>query len=259
MSGWIKIHRSITDHWLYTEKRKFSKFEAWNDILLTVNFAPGKIIIKGKIILINRGESVLSLESWGKRWKWDKSSVKRFFDLLKKDNMIELKNETVTTRLTVCKYEDYQSSENANETQTKQKRNASETHVKPIKEEEEKEEEKEHISFDERVSKFLLWFNSQKEANGFKKGNFSVLSKATESNFKKILKTNYSSEQLNNAFKNMCNNTWVRENNKITPDHFLRIDNLEKYINQEDVVSNKSEDARVNHIKDLIEKYGTVR
>jgi hypothetical protein len=258
MSGWIKIHRSITDHWLYTEKRKFSKFEAWNDILLTVNFAPGKIIIKGKIILINRGESVLSLESWGKRWNWDKSSVKRFFDLLKKDNMIELKNEMVTTRLTICKYEDYQSNENASETQTKQKRNAGETQVKPIKEEEEQKEEKE-LSFDERVSKFLLWFNSQKEVNGFKKGNFSVLSKSTESNFKKILKTNYSLEQLNNAFKNMCNNTWVRENNKITPDHFLRIDNLEKYINQEDVVSNKSEDARVNHIKDLIEKYGTVK
>jgi hypothetical protein len=121
------------------------------------------------------------------------------------------------------------------------------------------EEEQQHVSFDERVNKFLLWFNSQKEVNGFRKGNFSVLSKATESNFKKILKTNYSSEQLNNAFKNMCNNTWVRENNKITPDHFLRIDNLEKYINQEDVVSNKSEDARVNHIKDLIEKYGTVK
>jgi hypothetical protein len=133
------------------------------------------------------------------------------------------------------------------------------TNGKEEEEEEKVKEEKEHISFDERVNKFLLWFNSQKEVNGFKKGNFSVLSKATESNFKKILKTNYSSEQLNKAFKNMCNNTWVRENNKITPDHFLRIDNLEKYINQEDVVSNKSEDARVNHIKDLIEKYGTVK
>jgi hypothetical protein len=130
---------------------------------------------------------------------------------------------------------------------------------KPITNNQEQETKEKELSFDERVNKFLSWFNSQKEVNGFRKGNFSVLSKATESNFKKILKTNYSSEQLNNAFKNMCNNTWVRENNKITPDHFLRIDNLEKYINQEDVVSNKSEDTRVNHIKDLIEKYGTVK
>jgi hypothetical protein len=143
MSGWIKLHRSITEHWLYTENRKFSKFEAWNDILLTVNYAPAKTIIKGKIIHINRGESILSLESWGKKWNWDKSSVKRFLELLKKDEMIELKNETVTTRLIVCKYDTYQSKENEVETQVKRRRNAGETQTKPIKEEQEEQEEQE--------------------------------------------------------------------------------------------------------------------
>ena len=145
MSGWIKLHRSIKEHWLYTEKRKFSKFEAWNDILLNVNFSPAKTIIKGKIINVNRGESILSLDSWANRWKWNKSSVKRFFELLKKDGMIELKSETVTTRLTVCKYDTYQSKENDIETQVKRTRNASETHTKPIEEEKEKKEEKENI------------------------------------------------------------------------------------------------------------------
>jgi len=145
MSGWIKLHRSIKEHWLYTEKRKFSKFEAWNDILLNVNFSPAKTIIKGKIINVNRGESILSLDSWANRWKWNKSSVKRFFELLKKDGMIELKSETVTTRLTVCKYDTYQSKENDIETQVKRTRNASETHTKPIEEEKEEKEEKENI------------------------------------------------------------------------------------------------------------------
>lgn len=143
--GWIKLHRSITNHWLYTEKRKFSKFEAWNDILLNVNFLPAKTIIKGKLININRGESIMSLETWGKRWSWDKSAVKRFLELLKKDNMIELKSETVTTRLTVCNYDTYQSKENEVDTQMKRRRNADETHVIPIKEEEERKEEKEEI------------------------------------------------------------------------------------------------------------------
>jgi DNA-binding transcriptional regulator YhcF (GntR family) len=145
MSGWIKLHRSIKEHWLYTEKRKFSKFEAWNDILLNVNFSPAKTIIKGKIINVNRGESILSLDSWANRWKWNKSSVKRFFELLKKDGMIELKSETVTTRLTVCKYDTYQSKENDSETHTKRTRNASETHTKPIEEEKERKEEKEEV------------------------------------------------------------------------------------------------------------------
>ena len=48
--------------------------------------------------------------------------------------MIELKNETQTTRLKVCKYEDYQETEKESETQTKRKRNANETHLTPIKE-----------------------------------------------------------------------------------------------------------------------------
>jgi hypothetical protein len=142
--GWIKLHRSITNHWLYTEKRKFSKFEAWNDILLNVNFTPAKTIIKGKLIYINRGESIKSLENWGKRWSWDKSAVKRFLELLKKDNMIELKSETVTTRLTVCNYDTYQSKENEVETQTIRRRNADETQTIPIEERKEKKEEKEN-------------------------------------------------------------------------------------------------------------------
>jgi hypothetical protein len=143
MSGWIKLHRDIKNHWIYTEKRKFSKFEAWTDILLSVNHAQAKTIIKGKLITIERGESILSLDSWAIKWGWNKSAVNRFFDLLKKDGMILLQNEMVTTRLTVCNYASYQDERNADETQKKRKRNATETQTKSIKEEQEQEEEKE--------------------------------------------------------------------------------------------------------------------
>ena len=143
MAGWIKLHRSIQEHWLYTEKRKFSKFEAWTDILLTVNYTEGKTIIKGKLIQIKRGESILSLDSWAKRWGWDKSAVRRFLNTLQKDNMIELKNETITTRLIACKYDTYKDERNAYETQMKRKRNADETHLTPIEEEKESKEEQE--------------------------------------------------------------------------------------------------------------------
>lgn len=153
MSGWIKIHRSILNHWLYTEKRKFSKFEAWQDLLLNVNFSDAKTIIKGKLYDVKRGQSILSLDSWSKRWNWDKSSVRRFFNLLEKDNMIIVKSDNITTHLTICKYEDYQQKENANETQMKHKRNTNEIQTTPIKEEEEEykesKEEKNIYSFDE--------------------------------------------------------------------------------------------------------------
>lgn len=130
MSGWIKIHRSITNHWLYNEKRVYSKLEAWYDIIMTVNYVDNKTVIKGRLYDVKRGESTLSFESWGKRWNWDKSKVRRFFSLLQKDEMIELKCDNKTTHLTVCNYESYQGERNADETQTNRKRNSDETNIR---------------------------------------------------------------------------------------------------------------------------------
>jgi len=154
MSGWIKIHRSIIDHWLYTEKRIFSRFEAWNDILLSVNYLEAKTIIKGKIYTIKRGESILSLDSWSKRWGWDKSKVRRFLNLLQKDGMIVLNSDSITTHLIVCKYDSYQGERNADETPKKRKRNADETQTTPIEEEEENNNNKKKNNIEERKLKF---------------------------------------------------------------------------------------------------------
>lgn len=145
MSGWIKIHRSIKDHWLYTEKRVFSRFEAWNDILLTVNYSDAQTLIKGKLYNVKRGESILSLDSWAKRWGWEKSTVRRFLKLLENESMVVLDSDNVTTRLTVCKYESYQDERNADETRKKLKRNSNEIQTTPIKEEEEEQEEKRKV------------------------------------------------------------------------------------------------------------------
>jgi hypothetical protein len=148
MSGWIKIHRSISNHWLYNEKRTYSKLEAWYDLLLNVNYSDTKTIIKGKLYEVKRGQSIMSLDSWAKRWNWDKSKVRRFFNMLQKDEMIELITDNITTQLTICKYESYQGEGNADETRTKRKRNADEIQTTPI--EERKENKKETIpTFDE--------------------------------------------------------------------------------------------------------------
>jgi DNA-binding transcriptional regulator YhcF (GntR family) len=131
MSGWIKLNREINNHWVFQNS---DYFKWWIDILLEVNYTPAKVVIKGKVYECGRGEKLYSLDTWAMRWKTNKSKVRRYFDLLQKENMIELKNETQTTRLKVCKYEDYQETENESETQTKRKRNANETQMTPIKE-----------------------------------------------------------------------------------------------------------------------------
>lgn len=149
MSGWIKIHRSICEHWLYNEKRVYSKLEAWYDLIMNVNFYDSKVMIKGKLYEVKRGQSIMSLESWGKRWQWDKSKVRRFFSMLQKDSMIVLKSDTITTQLTICNYDSYQGEGNTSETRTKRKRNTDDTIIR-------KKEYKEEIYIPE-FSEFLTY------------------------------------------------------------------------------------------------------
>jgi hypothetical protein len=131
MSGWIKLHRQLNDHWIW-QKPEFLKW--WLDILMQANIEPKKVLIKGQVIEVSRGEVVYSYETWANRWKINKSKVLRFLKMLEKDSMIVLKSETVTTRITICKYDTYQGERNDTETQVKRNWNASETQVKPTKE-----------------------------------------------------------------------------------------------------------------------------
>lgn len=101
-----------------------------------------------------------------------------------------------------------------------------------------KERNTKEISFSERKKKFINWFNEQIKINLNREGKFRTLSKDAESNLKKVLDVNYTTTELSKAFKNMCNNKWAIDNNNITPDHFLRIGNLEKYINEENSSNN---------------------
>lgn len=140
MSSWIKLFRDINKHWIW-QNSDYLKW--WLDILLEVNHAPAKVVIKNKIYDCNRGEKLYSLDTWAYRWGTNKSKARRFLQLLQNDNMIVLKSETQTTRLIVCKYETYQDMRNGDETQMKRKRNANETHLTPIEEGKEEKEGKE--------------------------------------------------------------------------------------------------------------------
>ena len=131
-TGWIKLHRSIINHWIFKDE---VKFKAWITILCEVNHKPKKLNIGNLLLDCERGESLNSLDTWAKIFggKWNKSKVRRFFELLEYDNMILTKSEQKTTRLIVRNYSVYQDLRNADETQVKRKLNASETQTTPNK------------------------------------------------------------------------------------------------------------------------------
>ena len=120
MAGWIKIDRNIRNHWIWSDP---IKFQWWFDIIMTVNYEDKKVPIGYKLFLCKRGESLMSYNEWAKRWKVSKSVVYNFFTMLKNDEMISIKNETVTIRLTVCNYDSYQDLQQTNNKQTTDKQN----------------------------------------------------------------------------------------------------------------------------------------
>ena len=131
--AYIPFYRWFKDHYLWKEKRVFSKAEAWLDICSEVHHdeKPVDVTLGMEVFVCNEGESLKSILTWAKRWGWTKSRTGRYLNMLKKRNAIELKSETVTTRLKVLDKRFYKvlrnGTRNASETQTIRERNASET------------------------------------------------------------------------------------------------------------------------------------
>jgi len=126
--GWISVYRKIQSSWLWEDK-PFSKGQAWIDILLECNHSEKKVLIGNELLLVKRGESINSLDTWAKRWGWHRSAVRRFLILLETETMIERKTAHNTTHLSVVNYDTYQMKENEFETNLKQSRNESETNL----------------------------------------------------------------------------------------------------------------------------------
>ncbi|UTF71810.1 DnaD domain-containing protein [Staphylococcus epidermidis] len=108
MTGWISLRRSIQKHWLFEEKRKFSRFEAWIDILMMVNHTDNKIMHDGDLITVKRGQRITSLRQLGERWSWSITKVDKYLKILESDGMLDVKKDTKKTVLTVVNYDDYQ-------------------------------------------------------------------------------------------------------------------------------------------------------
>ena len=111
--SWIRLHRQIKSHWIWSDPKRL---QWWIDILLCVNHAKNRVLIKGKLIDCARGQSVKSLDTWASEWKTTKKTVANFFKMLEKDRMITIENVTVSTRITVCKYDSYNGMVNADDT-----------------------------------------------------------------------------------------------------------------------------------------------
>jgi hypothetical protein len=114
-NGFIPVRRSLFDHFLFTEHRVFSRFEAWMDLIQMASFTDeNKVMINGKLIKRNRGEVVASLRFLMKRWNWSMSRVCDYIELLRIQQMVVATKENGVTKILLVNFDKHNSVEEKN-------------------------------------------------------------------------------------------------------------------------------------------------
>ena len=110
LKNFIPISRKIFSHELWEEKREFSKFEAWVDLIQTARFdkETRSEWINGKGVTFSRGQLIGSIRFLQKRWNWGSiTKVERYLKMLENKDMVVLEKGQGVNVITICKYDDY--------------------------------------------------------------------------------------------------------------------------------------------------------
>ena len=119
MSGWVKIHRSIQDHWIWENP---VKLKWWLDLIMMANHQENKILINGELVIVSSGERHTSEDKLATRWGVSRNTVRKFLTLLEKDGMISMKKSRQTgTTYKVLNYNVYQGFSEEKKHQTAQR------------------------------------------------------------------------------------------------------------------------------------------
>lgn len=108
--GWIKLHRQLQDCPIWFSER-FSKGQAWVDLLMMANHSSKKILFNGQMITVQRGQMITSMVKLSEKWKWDRKTVLSFLKLLESEEMISRISDNSKTIITIENYDFFQGSD----------------------------------------------------------------------------------------------------------------------------------------------------
>lgn len=138
MAGWIKLHRCLTEHWVWDDK-PFSKGQAWIDLLMMANHKDKKFSSGSDILTVEKGSVITSELKLMERWGWSKTKVRAFLQSLQNDEMLVKKTDRKKTTITIVNYSVFQDLETTEEPQKDHKK----TDEEPIKNTNKNERKKE--------------------------------------------------------------------------------------------------------------------
>lgn len=162
MEGFIKLHRKVQKHWIYDEKRKFSKYEAWLDMLMMANHKDNKFVLGNELIELTKGQFVTSELKLMERWDWGKAKLRSFLELLEKDEMIVKISDRKKTTITICNYSLYHAYETENRPQADHEQTASRPLADTNKNVKKEKKEKDIHQIDSQFAEFWDLYPNKK-------------------------------------------------------------------------------------------------
>lgn len=107
--GWIKVHRSLSEHWLAEHPEKLGW---WILLLLKATHEEKKVLVGNQLIELKRGQIVASLSFLAELWNTSKRTAERFLELLESDKMLSRCVRQKVSIITICNYDGYQVNKN---------------------------------------------------------------------------------------------------------------------------------------------------
>lgn len=132
MSGWIKLHRGIFDHWIASDPDYFC---VWLRMLTDANFEDKKHLFNGALLEIKRGQIIFGLEAWSAKTGVTIAKLRKLLDMLEKDKMINRQKTNKYSLISITNYALYQDDDrqNASKPQAENNQNATPKELKNIR------------------------------------------------------------------------------------------------------------------------------
>jgi len=108
MEGWIKLYRRIKENPLWSEDRRFSRLEAWLDMLLRANHKSTVILLGADSYQLTAGQFITSQLKLAVAWRWNRETVKAFLDYLRRERSISYETSNRKTIITILNWDIYQ-------------------------------------------------------------------------------------------------------------------------------------------------------
>lgn len=108
MKGYIKLYRKIKENKYWLEPRRFSKAEAWIDLLLRAGFKDKELVLGDLDISLKAGAFVTSQIKLAEAWNWNRETVNKYLKRLKNDKQIDYKTSNKFTIITIINWDSYQ-------------------------------------------------------------------------------------------------------------------------------------------------------